>query len=373
MKKLNAFLGVTMSLLMLTSCSKSSSSDSTPAVVVPTSPSISSTPNTNNNVVPPVTPVTPVTPDATTPDVTSSASVQMVRSDIPVGFVAMTGPTGMGAASMLDDNNTDSTANPYVVSVVSSNDQVAAMLASGETDIACMSTTVAATLYNRMGDVSVLAVNTLGVLYLMEKGDVSVSTIEELAGQTIWATGQGSNPEYILNKLLAQAGVAGEVTVEWMTSEEVSAKMASEENGICMLPVPASTALLLSDESIREAVDVSTEWERLVGASLPMGCVVVRNEYLEENPTGVENFMRDYEISIERMQKPTEDRIQYVVDGGIVPSYAIAEAALPKANLTYTIDSAMQSMLEEFYLVMFEADPESIGGGMPYDDFYFYG
>lgn len=364
--KLNLFLGTTLSLMMLTSCSSSSSDTaSAPAVVTPTSPTIATTPS--------VTTPSVTTPNVVTPDVTSAATTVMVRGTTEVELVVLTGPTGLGAASLLIDNMDDATANPYNVSVLSDNNEVVAMLASGEADIAALSTSVAANLYNKTEGISVLAVNTLGVLYLVEKGDVYVSNIEELAGQTIWATGQGANPEYILNKLLTEAGMIDQVTVEWMSSAEVSAKMASEENGICMLPVPASTALLLSDDSYREAVDMTVEWERLVGSVLPMGCMVVRNEFLAEYPNVVSDFMEDYRISMGRMKEYTETYARYAVETGIVPSLEIAMEALPKANLAYETHDDMQQMLESYYQVMFEADPDSIGGAMPYDDFYYYG
>lgn len=295
------------------------------------------------------------------------------RGDVEVNLVMLTGPTGMGAAKLIEDNLTDATLNPYEVTMLPDNNQAVAMLSNGEADIAALSTSVASTLYHKTNDISVLAINTLGVLYLLEKGDRSVGSIEELKGKTIWATGQGANPEYILEKLMTSAGLDPEtdVTVEWMTAEEVQAKMISEEGGIAMLPVPASTALTLQDSSIKQVVDLSAEWKRLVNSGLPMGCVVARNDFIEENPDAVARFLKDYEDSITYMQSGNADCPQLVVDAGISPSLAVAEAALPDSSLTFVTGASMHALLQAYYVIMFQGNPDSIGGGQPYDDFYY--
>lgn len=296
--------------------------------------------------------------------------------------VMLSGPTGMGAAKLMTDAQNGQSEQSYHFTTVDANDQVTAMLISGEADIAAISTSVAATLYNKGQEIEVLAVNTLGVLYMLEKGGEEISTMADLRGKTIWTTGQGANPEYILNHLLTQSGLDPEtdVTIEYMTAQEVSTKMATEESGIAMLPVPASTALMLKDDGVREALDLSLEWARLAESELPMGAVVARREVIENYPEKVELFLKEYQASIEYMtnlenlaQGGAGNPTEMVTEFGITPSTAVAMEALPKANITYMDGASMKSNLQLYFSVMFQANPDSVGGGLPYDDFYYGG
>ncbi len=286
----------------------------------------------------------------------------------------LTGPTGMGAAKLITDAQAGTTALDYTVEILEANDQVAALLTSGETDIAALSTSVAATLANKGVELSVLAVNTQGVLYLLEKGE-TITTLEDVAGKTIYATGQGANPEYILNALLENAGLTPgtDVTIEWLTAEEVAAKMVTEDAGICMLPVPATTALMLKDQGIREALNLNTLWAQHFSPVLPMGCVVVRTAFLQEQPQAVATFLEEYEASITYMLEEGGDQAQLIADLGITPSVEVATAALPSANIIFHTGRGMKADLELYYSKLFQADPASIGGGIPFDSFFYLG
>ena len=300
-------------------------------------------------------------------------------------FMVLSGPTGVGAAKLMADaesawENGGKTADgkPCPIAqdpmVVADNQQVNDALINGDADIAAIATNVAATLSAKSeGAIQVLAVNTLGVLYILEKGD-TVQSMADLAGKTVYATGQGANPEYILNYLLTQSGVdPSQVDIQWLTAQEVSAKMASSEDGICMLPVPAATALMIQDTGVRQALSLSDEWGKLEQGELPMGCVVARTDYVEENPQGVEAFLSAYEESIAYMSDPNnlEDAAQLVAQYEITPNAKVAASAIPQCNLTFLTGADMKLVLENYYQVLFEANPASIGGGLPYDSFYY--
>lgn len=184
--------------------------------------------------------------------------------------------------------------------VVTENSEATALLSNGEADIAAVATNVASNFYHKTdGSIQMLAVNTMGVLYILEKGD-SIQSMADLQGKTIYATGQGANPEYILNYLLTQNGLdpAADVTIQWLTAQEVTANMLSAEDGVCMLPVPAATALLMKDPGVRQALDLSAEWDAVSSTPLPMGCIVARREFVEEHPEAVDAFLDLYGDSI---------------------------------------------------------------------------
>lgn len=307
------------------------------------------------------------------PDLSVSGSVSGDVSDpapeTVVNVMAMSGPTGVGAAKMMAD------ALPgYNFTVVSGNDEVAPALAKGEVDIACIATNVASNLYNKTDSITVLAANTLGVLYILEKGG-TVTDVASLKGKTIYANGQGANPEFVLDHLLSENGVDPDkdVTIEFMTPDEVVAKMVQSANGVCLLPVPKATALMIKDSAVREAINVSAAWDEIAESPLVMGCVVVRNQFLEENPDLVEQFLRDYEASINYMKDEANltAAAELVAQFGITPNAAIAAKAIPQCNLTFLTGAEMRDAIQGYYEVLFAADPTSIGGGIPDDSFYF--
>lgn len=303
----------------------------------------------------------------------SSSDVSQPTNADAIHFTVLSGPTGVGAAKLLGDD-AGSSAPTYDVTVAAANDEVTAALINGSADIAAVATNVAANLAAKTnGGIQVLAVNTLGVLYLLEKGD-TVHSIADLKGKTLYATGQGANPEYVLNYLLTQNKVdPSQVDIQWLTAQEITAKMASSEKAICMLPVPAATALMLQDTKVRQAVSLSEAWDKLDQGSLPMGCVVARTEFLEANPQAAADFLTQYQASIAYMSDPAnlEAAAKLVAQFAITPNEKIAAAAIPQCNLTFLTGDDMKNVLEEYYQVLFQADPAAIGGSMPYDSFYY--
>ncbi len=320
----------------------------------------------------------------------SSSSASTGDSSSSEGFtlpklMVLSGPTGVGAAKLMADqeyareNGSTPDGGPCILEsadVVTDNTEVAAALTNGDADIAAIATNAAANLSAKTdGGIQVLAVNTLGVLYILEKGN-TVQTMADLAGKTLYCPSntKGGNPEHILNHLLEKNGVSpSDVDIQWLTPQEITAKLTSSDAGICMLPVPAATALMIQDSGVRQALSLSEEWENLGEGPLPMGCIVARTQYIEENPEGVEAFLNAYEESIAYMSNPDNltDAAQLVAQYGITPNAKVAEMAIPQCNLTYVTGKEMHTMLEDYYSILFQTAPDSIGGGLPYDSFYY--
>ncbi len=303
----------------------------------------------------------------------SSGDISAAHGPTP-RLMVLSGPTGVGAAKLMADADAGTPA--ATVEVVTDNTQVQTALANGDVDIAAIATNAAAVLASKNPDsIQVLAVNTLGVLYILEKGD-TVHAMADLAGKTLYAPSntKGANPEHILNHLLEGNGVdPSEVNIEWLTPQEITVKMTSSDAGICMLPVPAATALLVKDSGVREAVSLSDAWQELEGSSLPMGCIVARTEYIEKNPGEVEAFLAAYEESIQYMTDSANaaDAAALVAKYEFAPNAAVAEKAIPQCSLVFFSGKIMKNMLESYYTILFQAEPKSIGGGLPYDSFYY--
>ena len=314
------------------------------------------------------------TPDPTqTPAAGTESPVPTPEEErIEVRLAMLNGPTGMGAAKLIADSKAGITANDYTVEVAAQPTDLIGKLSSGEVDIAALPTNVAANLYNKSGNIRLLALNTLGVLYILENGD-TVQSLADLKGQTVYATGQGANPEYVLNDLLRKNGLdpAKDVDIQWKTAEEVQALMISGEAKLAMLPVPAATAVVMQNDAVRFAVDLNDAWtESGAEGTFTMGCVVARANFMEEHPQAVDRFLEEYAASIAYIAGEHEDAAQLVVDAGIVPKVPIAKAAIPRANLVCITGEDMLE-INAYYEVLYQVDPAAVGGSIP-DDGFFY-
>ena len=292
----------------------------------------------------------------------------------------------MGAAKLMADSETGNTVNDYSFTVSTDNNEVTNALVHGDVDIAALATNVAANLYGKTdGGIQLAAINTYGVLKILQSGEgEDIGTLADLSGKTVYATGQGANPEYVLNYLLTENGLdpARDVDIQWMTAEEVTQGLLSGKAEFAMLPVPAATTVQIKGEGkVRQVLDLTEEWDAVTtdGSRLTMGCVVVRTEFAQENPEAVRAFLKEYEASIAYMADPNSMAVssdlnpgQLLERYGIVPSAAVAVQAIPQANLTFVAGvKDLREAIQGYYEILYAADPASIGGGIPDDAFYF--
>lgn len=296
---------------------------------------------------------------------------------VDVNVLALKGPTAMGMVRFMQEAEDGKTAdNNYSFSIVAAVDEVAPKLVQGQADIAAVPANLASVLYNNTkGGVQVLAINTLGVLYIVESGD-TVQSIADLKGKTIYASGKGATPEYALNYILAQNGLTNDVTIEWKSEHaECLSVLATTPNAIAMLPQPFVTTAQTKAQNIRVALDLTGEWDALqAGAAAPSalitGVVVGRTEFVNENPQAVSAFLDHYKASVEFVNANTADAAALVGKYDIVPA-AIAEKALPKCNIAFIEGSEMKAKLVGYLSVLFEQNPKSVGGALPTDEFYY--
>lgn len=310
-----------------------------------------------------------------TPEPSPDATPTPAADRPEVSVAMLKGPTGIGAAKLMADSDAGATALDYDFTVAAAPDELTGKIINGELDIAAIPTNLAATLYNKTEQgIKMVALNTLGVLYILENGS-SVQSMADLRGKTIYATGQGANPEYVLNYLLAQNGLTpGEdVTIEWKASDELTTLMAGGEIDLCMLPVPAATGVLMQNQEVCAALDLTQEWDHAVsdGSILTMGCVVVQSRFAEEHPELVETFLQEYAASIDYVIHNPDEAAELVAQYGITPKAAIAKAAIPQANLVCITGREMHEGIDGYYEVLYQADPKSIGGAIPDDAFYY--
>ncbi len=293
-----------------------------------------------------------------------------------VNLYVLSGPTGIGAMNLWAAADAGETQNTYHITMPGANDEVVAAISNGDADIAAVATNLAATLYNKTsGGVTVLAVNTLGVLSLLGSGQ-EIASIADLAGKTIYAPGQGANPEYILRYVLTGNGLDPDkdVTIQFVgEGSELLTVWQTDPEAVIMAPQPVATSILMQNENAVTLFNMTDEWDKVSGgdSTLMMGCVIVRNEFLQENPGAVELFLQEYAASIEKAQSDVEGTAALCEQYGLIPKAVLAQKAIPSCGLTFVTGAEMKSALSGYLQVMFDAAPKSVGGAMPGDDFYY--
>lgn len=292
---------------------------------------------------------------------------------VDVRVIALKGPTGMGLAGFMSEEESV-TKNNFSFELTGAVDEIAPKIVQGQVDIAAVPANLASVLYNNTeGEVQVLAVNTLGVLYIVENGE-TIQSLADLKGQTIFASGKGATPEYSLNYLLEKAGLdpATDVQIEWKAEHaEVVAAMAAETGSIGLLPQPFVTVAQSQNENLRIAIDLNQAWEDLnEDSGLITGVFVVRKEFAEANPDAVAEFLTHYSLSQEMVNENTEEVAALMEEFDIIKA-AVAAKAIPYCNIVSITGSEMKTILEGYLNILMDANPKAVGGQLPDENFYY--
>ncbi|MBQ4547028.1 MAG: ABC transporter substrate-binding protein [Oscillospiraceae bacterium] len=300
------------------------------------------------------------------PEIETPVSDEFVGAEVKIGMLK--GPTGMGAAWLMDQNEQGLTRNSYEFTVAGAADELTGQLVQGGLDIAALPTNAISSLYNKTeGKIVCLGVNTLGVLYILERGD-SISGIADLDGKTILASGKGSTAEAVLVHLIAESGIGADIHFASEHTEAATLAMTGEYD-IVMLPEPFVTNVMTKSEDFRVALNLSEEWKKLTGEVLTMGGIAVRREFLEQNPAAVAEFIKDYGVSIEfTNSEPAEAGI--LIEKYGIAAAAVAENAIPRCNIVWLYGDEYKTVLENFLTVLYNGNPASIGGAIPGEDFF---
>ncbi len=303
-----------------------------------------------------------------------TTSQEVDFSGVKIRVAAMNGPTGMGMARLADKVRNDMLPYECDVTFSGSPDDVRAGLLSGELDIAAVPVNMAAALYNKTGgEILTLAANTLGVLYIVEKGD-TVQSMADLAGKKILAAGQGSTPEYVINYLLEKNGLTDSVEVEYVSEHaEAVTQMAAGSADLILVPEPFVTTALSKVEGARVALDLTQEWAKVSDADMVMGCLVVSKAFAEADPQALRHFMTQYAVSADYCTSHPAEAAVFIEEFGIMGSAALAEKAIPNCNIVCVTGQEMVDMVTGMLAVLFDADPKSVGGTLPGEEMFWLG
>lgn len=317
----------------------------------------------------------------TEPEIETKKQTEEVGSETknsaPIKFAVIKGPSGIGSVKLMEDAEKGESQNKYEFQILNAPDEAAAKIVSGEVDVVALPPNSAAALYQKTGgEIKIAALSTLGVLYLLENGN-TIDTVEDLKGKTIYSSGQGATPEYVLNFILQKNGLA-DTKVEYKSEHaELAAALLAGQIDNAVLPEPNVTAVLLKNPDIRIALDLAEEWKKACegseneGSVLAMGCIAVRADFLKENKEAFDAFLAEYKASTQFANTDVAETASLVEKYKIMASVEAAEKAIPNCNITYIDGDEMKESIKNYYQVLFEANPKSIGGSLPNDDFYY--
>ncbi len=305
-------------------------------------------------------------------ETTSDVASEPVPGHIRIG--SLKGPTSMGLVQLMDKAEQGETTNTYEFTMAAAADEINTALIKGDLDMVLIPANVASVLYNKTGgEVVVLNINTLGVLYILENGE-TIQSIADLAGRTIYLPGKGTTPDYALQYLLAQNGLTTEDVDLQYKSEgtEVIAALAQDTEAIGLLPQPAATVATVQNEGLRIALDLTAEWDKVSeDGDLLTGVTLVRKAFLEENEGAVELFLADHLASTNYTNENVADAAEMVAALGIVPKAPIAVKAIPYCNIVCITGTEMQEALSGYLSVLSGQNAQAIGGELPGEDFYY--
>lgn len=311
----------------------------------------------------------------------ASSSEVIVESETELNIRAavMKGPTAIGMVKLMNDAEAGTASNVYTFTMSGSADEIVPSIVKGEIDIAAVPANLASVLYNRTeGGVQVLAINNLGVLYVVESGE-SIHSVADLKGKTLYSTGKGTTPEFSLNYVLSQNGLDPEkdLTIEYKSeASEVAAMLAQDTAAVAMLPQPFVTSAQMNNDKLRVALDMTSEWDSIQqqtggSSALVTGVIIARTEFVEEHPEAVAAFLEEYKASSEYTASDLDDCAALVEKYGIVAKVAVAKKAIPFCSISYFDGAEMKDKVSGYLNVLFEQNPESVGGTLPGDDFYY--
>lgn len=309
------------------------------------------------------------------PAVTEAPAEETASAETADGTLrvaGLKGPTTMGLVNLMAGED----AADYDFEMYGKADEIVPQLVKGELDAAAVPANLAATLYQKTnGAIEVACINTLGVLYVVENGE-TVNSVEDLKGKTIVTTGKGTTPEYVLRYILTENGVDpdNDVTLDFYSeATEALAQLQAGTSTIAMLPQPFVTSALAQVEGLRVALDMNEEWEKVAGSKLVTGVLVARKDAVEADPARFAAFMDGYKASVEAANTDLENTAALCEQYGIVAKAALAQKALPNCNIVFETGDEMKTDLETYFNVLYAADPTSVGGQLPADDFYYAG
>lgn len=307
---------------------------------------------------------------------TESTKAQKTDDNYTLKIGSLKGPTSMGLVKLMDQSEKGNAKGSYDFTMVTAADELLGKIVSKELDVALVPANMASIIYNKTNhEVTVLDINTLGVLYGVSADD-SIKSAADLKGKTVYLTGKGTTPDYALQHVLKASGLTSDdVTLEYKSeAAEVVSILKEKPDAVGLLPQPFVTAAMAQNDSLKMVLDLSKEWDATAGengGSLVTGVTICRNDVIKDHGDAIDTFLAEHKESAEFANANVAETAALVAAAGIIEKAPVAEKAIPYCSITYVDGDRMKSLLSGYLKVLFDMEPSSVGGTLPADDFYY--
>lgn len=366
-KAFSLFMACAMTAASLAGCSAAASKEASTEAVTAVETTAGTTAATPDNTTETIAEQTPA----------AQAGLEEPGDSMPLRVGSMKGPTSMGLVSLMDDASKDLSEGDYEFTMVTDASELVAKMVAGDLDIALVPANMASILYQKTKqNINVIDINTLGVLYVVA-ADESIDSVDDLKGKTLYMTGKGTSPDYVLQYLLTSNGMtADDLTIEYKSeATEVAAVLQQTPDAIGLLPQPFVTVAMSQNENLKMVLDLTAEWDKVQsgGSGLVTGVTVCRSDLLtdETSKAAVDLFMAEHKESAEFANTNVAEAAELVAASGIIAKAPVAVKAMPYCSISYIDGQEMKEKLSGYLNVLFEQDPTSVGGKLPEDGFYY--
>lgn len=286
---------------------------------------------------------------------------------VELEMAVMAGPTGFSSAKIAKDEGKIGSNVLVNTSVYASPNEVVAKLTNGEVDVAALPSNLAAILYNKGVDLKAVAVIGNGMLNVVSTSDNWPTSKISIGG------GPAATPSQMANILIEKNGydkASFDLDYSIVSSAQIAQLLIANRAETALLPEPFVTMVLSRNPDMKKVLDVQKLYESTTGYSnYPMTLLVVQNKLIKENPDAVTAVLKAYEDSVEYVLANPQEAALTIEKVNIMPA-AMAAPSIPNCNLTYVeIDEAKTEVLNYFNM-LFNFDPKSIGGKLPDEGFY---
>ncbi|HPT70142.1 MAG TPA: ABC transporter substrate-binding protein [Syntrophomonas sp.] len=295
--------------------------------------------------------------------------------NISVDVGVLRGPSGISMIKMINDNPVLGEGVKVNYSIEQSTDVLSSKLLSGEIELATIPANMAATLYNKGVPYQLACMNTWGVMYVVSNGK-AINSWADLKGQTIGAVSKGASSDVVFKYLLKQNGIDPdkEVTLNYSPSPvELAQLFMAGKTSLAVLPEPWVSVVQSKNPQLKIVLDLQKEWTKIQGSDTPFAqtCLVVNKEFAAQHPQVAEKFLNEYATSIDWVNKNPQLAADLVKNTDIGIPADVAAAAIPRCNLKYVSSQESKAAVNKYLQVLLQFSPETVGGKIPDDKFYY--
>ncbi len=125
------------------------------------------------------------------------------------------------------------------------------------------------------------------------------------------------------------------------------------------------------NDKVKMLFDLNQEWMSIQGTPIPQTALMVKASVIRNNPAVVEEVLEAYERSVEWVNSHPDSAAVVIVKHRILDDPRIAYQAIPRSGIKLVRAAAIRSQITEYLRIFYEMDPQTTGGKMPDEGFYY--